>query len=29
LKNYNVNNERIQIANYQMDLALRKLKGSL
>jgi len=28
-KNYNVKNERIQIANYQMDLAIRKLKGSL
>ena len=29
LENYNVNNERIQIANYQTDLAVRKLKGSL
>jgi hypothetical protein len=29
LKNYSVNNERIQIANYQMDLAVRKLKGCL
>lgn len=29
LENYNVKNERIQIANYQMDLAIRKLKGSL
>lgn len=29
LKNYNVDNERIQIANYQMDLAMRKLKRSL
>lgn len=29
IKNYNVNNERIQIANYQVDLAMRKLKGSL
>lgn len=29
LINYNVNNERIQFANYQMDLAMRKLKGSL
>lgn len=29
LKNYNINNERIQIANYQIDLAMRKLKGSL
>ncbi|MFN7097860.1 MAG: IS481 family transposase [Gammaproteobacteria bacterium] len=26
LKKYNVNNERIQIANYQIDLAMRKLK---
>jgi transposase InsO family protein len=29
LGNYNLNNERIQIANYQIDLAMRKLKGSL
>lgn len=29
LKNYNINNERIQIANYQIDLAMRKLKGCL
>lgn len=28
-KNYELKNERIQIANYQMDLAIRKLKGSL
>jgi transposase InsO family protein len=28
-KNYNINNERLQIANYQEDLILRKLKGSL
>lgn len=28
-ENYNVNNERIQIANYQADLAVRRLKGSL
>lgn len=28
-KNYNLNNERIQIANYQIDLAMRRLKGSL
>ena len=28
-KHYNVNNERIQIANYQIDLTMRKLKGSL
>ena len=28
-KNYHVKNERIQIANYQIDLAMRKLKGSL
>ncbi len=28
-KNYNINNERLQIANYQDDLAIRKLKGSL
>lgn len=26
-KNYNVNNERIQIANYHEDLIVRKLKG--
>jgi transposase InsO family protein len=29
IENYNVRNERIQIANYQLDLAIRKLKGSL
>ncbi len=29
VKNYHVKNERIQIANYQVDLAMRKLKGSL
>jgi hypothetical protein len=29
LINYNINNERIQIANYQIDLVMRKLKGSL
>ncbi len=29
LENYNVENERIQIANYQMDLAIRKLKRCL
>jgi transposase InsO family protein len=29
LKNYDIKNERIQIANYQHDLAIRKLKGSL
>ncbi len=28
-KNYNLDNERIQIANYQVDLTMRKLKGSL
>jgi hypothetical protein len=28
-KAYNPKNERIQIANYQIDLAMRKLKGSL
>lgn len=28
-KSYNLNNERIQIANYQTDLVMRKLKGSL
>ncbi len=27
IKSYNVDNERIQIANYQMDLAIRKLKA--
>ena len=27
--NYELKNERIQIANYQMDLAIIKLKGSL
>lgn len=27
--NYNLKNERIQIANYQIDLAIKKLKGSL
>jgi transposase InsO family protein len=29
IKNYNVDNERIQIANYQIDLAVRKLKRCL
>ena len=29
VKNYNIKNERIQIANYQADLAMRKLKRSL
>lgn len=29
LRNYKIKNERIQIANYQMDLAIRKLKPSL
>lgn len=29
LNNYFINNERIQIANYQQDLTLRKLKGCL
>ena len=29
LKDYNANNERIQIANYHEDLSIRKLKGSL
>ena len=29
LKNYNLNTERIQIANYQLDLTMRKLKGCL
>lgn len=28
-RRYNVNNERIQIADYQIDLTMRKLKGSL
>ncbi len=28
-KHYNVNNERIQISNYQTDLTMRKLKGCL
>lgn len=28
-KNYNINNERIQIANYYEDSIMRKLKGSL
>lgn len=29
LENYEIKNERVQIANYQMDLAVRKLKGCL
>ena len=29
LSKYEIKNERIQIANYQADLAIRRLKGSL
>ena len=29
LEDYNLDNERIQVSNYQQDLALRKLKRCL
>jgi hypothetical protein len=29
LENYDVKNQRLQIANYQIDLAVRKLKKCL